>query len=666
MGDHKGTGNDSKASPGKFFLLREAECSDSSSEDGADCEQDAAGDSQTEAGDFLDDDPVDQGASNELYHQQETEEANQQIQVLKRKLLGSPQHSTPERPAQEVEVDLAISPILQECRITPKKCSAKKKICFADRRENEARNYATAPLHALDAEVESTPGPSGRQEPEGAVCKQSSSQAEATVVYFARPSTASTSGYQGSTAQETLDSFDQSNFVRSLLRTQNQKARVLYKINDSMGVPMSEVCRVFRSNKTGSQDWVVAVVGVREETAKAAHEQLVTHTEFILSKSTWSEGTPVSFHLIRFKASKSRECVHRLFRAHMVVEEVQLCSNPPKTGSTAAALYWYKLAAGNVWMNGEMLEWIKTHTEVAHMMAGETQFDLSNMVQWAYDNDMFDEAKIAFGYAQLADSDKNAMAFIRSNSQARFVKDCATMVRFYKRAEMREMTMPEWIDYRSSKIEGDNPEGWRKIVRFLRHQHIEVISFLIMLKYFLKGIPKRNCIVLQGEPDTGKSLFAMSLINFLDGKVLTFANSRSHFWLQPAADAKIALVDDCTDAFWHYCDTYLRNALDGNHMSIDCKHRVPMQITFPPLLLTTNVYLQKDPKWKYLLSRVRILTFDTVIRNVEGNNFLLKGEDWKSFFDKYKRHLGFETVDDDGTEDGSSRASLRVSTRRDL
>lgn len=230
---------------------------------------------------------------------------------------------------------------------------------------------------------------------------------------------------------------------------------------------------------------------------------------------------------------------------------------------------------------------------------------------------------------------------------------------------MNQMTMSEWIQFRSSKVEGENPDGWRNIVKFLRHQNVEIIPFLVPMKYFLHGTPKKNCICIQGPPDTGKSFFAMSLIKFLDGKVVTFANNKSHFWLQPLADAKIGLVDDCTEPFWVYCDTFLRNGLDGNQVCIDLKHRAPLQLTFPPMLLTSNVYIDTDPKYAYLRSRIKTITFPTVIHNLEGTSLYLKQEDWKSFFVKFRVHLELETIDDD-SEDGPSHGSLRVSSRRDI
>nr|PZO96006.1 MAG: hypothetical protein DI620_00265 [Haemophilus parainfluenzae] len=53
------------------------------------------------------------------------------------------------------------------------------------------------------------------------------------------------------------------------------------------------------------------------------------------------------------------------------------------------------------------------------------QFDLSRMIQWAYDNDHIDESIIAYQYAKLADIDSNAKAFLAHNSQVKYVKECA-------------------------------------------------------------------------------------------------------------------------------------------------------------------------------------------------------------------------------------------------
>lgn len=349
----------------------------------------------------------------------------------------------------------------------------------------------------------------------------------------------------------------------------------------------------------------------------------------------------------------------------MTAEAQQIISNPPRINSTAAALYWYKAGASSCTvMHGDMLDWVRYQTEVAHQMAVDSQFDLSQMIQWALDHDMEDESSIALNYAMLADEEKNALAFLKCNNQARYVRDCCTMVKLYKRGIMNGMTMTEWIWHRSDKVGGELTEGWRRVVKLLRYQGVELYPFLMSMKYFLKGVPKKSCLVFEGQPDTGKSMFCMSLIKFMGGKVVSFQNHRSHFWVQPLRDAKIGMVDDCTDEFWRYCDIYLRNALDGNPVSMDIKHKAPEQVRFPPMLLTTNVLLRNEPRWAYLISRVRFVTFPNVIQNVESQ-WQLEDQDWRSFFHKFKIHLDLQEVDKD-TEDGASRETLRVSSRRHI
>lgn len=659
----KGTG-DAGASPGRYFLIREAECSeDDSSEDGADLEQ--LFDAESETGIFIDDTDLDQGTSAELYHQQETEESERQTQVLKRKFLASPKQSTPDRTCKK-EAELELSPIFQACSITPsKENKAKKKIRFADR-EDEARS--SAPANAVEPEV----GVSEvleRQAGDGASNESDNAPVQDEVDRAAPQELPELPDISGVELMSRLNSsrckgFDQKSFVEKLLKTQNVRAKILYKVKEGFAVPLSELCRVFKSNKTCSTDWVICTVGVREDIVNAAHEQLQQHCQFVYTRMSWAGEAPLCLQLLRFNGQKNRDSLHNLYKSLMLVDEVQLVSNPPRTTSTAAALYWYKGASSNLTaIHGDMLDWIINQTDLEHKLGAETPFELSKMVQWAYDNEVTDESQIALGYALLAEEDDNAQAFLKSNSQAKYVKDCAQMVRLYRRGEMMRMTMGQWIYHRSSKID-DDPEGWRNIVRFLRHQAVEIIPFLIAFKSLLHGVPKKNCIAIEGPPNTGKSLFAMSLVGFLGGKVITFANSKSHFWLQPLSEAKIGLIDDCTLPFWTYCDTYLRNGLDGNQLCIDCKHRTPVQLKFPPMIITTNVYINDDPRWSYLTSRVKTIRFPTVLNRVDGTAFKLKAEDWKSFFQKFQTHLDLPL--NDGSEDGPAHGSLRITPRRDL
>lgn len=273
MGDSKGTG-DAGASPGKYFLLREAECGDDSSEDGGSMEQIFDGDTESEGADFIDDCPVDQGTSAELYHRQETEESEQLLQVLKRKFMQSPKQSTPDRTRTQ-EAELALSPILQECSITPRKGGkVKKKIRFADKVDDEA-GCSTADGN-MDRKVGGAE--EGREDPEGAVQNNTESQtSDASSKQLgaiegrvpdepdraAPPQEEESLSILPANSQGTQGkSFDSSLFANSLMRSQNARATVLAKIRDAFLVPMSQLCRLYKSDKTMSYDWVVCVVGV--------------------------------------------------------------------------------------------------------------------------------------------------------------------------------------------------------------------------------------------------------------------------------------------------------------------------------------------------------------------------------------------------------------------
>lgn len=184
------------------------------------------------------------------------------------------------------------------------------------------------------------------------------------------------------------------------------------------------------------------------------------------------------------------------------------------------------------------------------------------------------------------------------------------------------------------------------------------------MRYWLKGIPKKNCIAICGPPNTGKSMFCMSLIKFLKGRVLSFANSKSHFWMQPLAEAKLVLLDDATRATWDYVDTYLRNALDGNPLSIDCKYRAPMQIKCPPILITTNEDIKTNDRWRYLHSRVTMFYFNNPLQ-LDGNGdpqYCFTNSHWKSFFERLQRPLDL-SEDEAEQEDGESVQPFVCSAR---
>ena len=599
MSDNKGTKLDPKECCSAWLSL-EAECSDSSLD--GDLEKLFDEGTDSDISDLIDDGDAVQGNSRELFCQQESEESEQQTQLLKRKYI-SPQ------------AVLQLSPQLESISLSPQH-KPKRRLFEQDSglecSVNEAEDLS-------ETQVEEVP---------------------------ANPPT---------TAQGTKGL----GIVKDLLKHSNVKAVLMAKFKEAFGVGFAELTRQYKSNKTCCRDWVIAVYAVNDDLIESSKQLLLQHCAYI-----WLHYMPpMCLYLLCFNVGKSRETVCRLLSTLLQVSEVQLLSEPPKLRSVCAALFWYKGSMNpNVYAHGAYPEWILTQTLINHQSANATQFDLSTMIQFAYDHEYFDEATIAYQYAKLAETDANARAFLQSNSQARLVKECATMVRHYMRGEMKEMSMSTWIHRKLLTVESNGQ--WSDIVRFIRYQDINFIEFLTVFKAFLQNTPKQNCLLFHGPPDTGKSMFTMSLISVLKGKVLSFANCKSTFWLQPIADTKLALIDDVTHVCWEYIDQYLRNGLDGNYVCLDMKHRAPCQMKFPPLMLTSNIDITKDQKYKYLHSRVKSFAFNNKFP-LDANHkpqFELTDQSWKSFFKRLWTQLDLSDQEDEG-EDGNSQRTFQCTAR---
>nr|AHY96056.1 early protein E1 [Human papillomavirus type 26] len=430
--------------------------------------------------------------------------------------------------------------------------------------------------------------------------------------------------------------------ICELLKCSNVKAALLSKFKTVYGVSFAELVRVFKSDKTCCSDWVCAAFGVAGSVAESIKSLIQQYCLYYHIQCLTCNWGVIVLMLVRFTCAKNRTTIKNCLCMLLNVPETQLLIEPPKLRSTAVALYFYKTGLSNISETyGETPEWIVRQTQLEHSFDDAT-FDLSKMVQWAFDHDITDDSEIAFKYAQLADIDSNAAAFLKSNCQAKYVKDCATMTRHYKRAQKRSMCMSQWLQYRCSKIEEGG--SWKEIAKFLRFQHVNFIYFLQVLKQFLKGTPKHNCIVIYGPPNTGKSQFAMSFIKFMQGSVISYVNSNSHFWLQPLEDAKVAVLDDATYSCWLYIDKYLRNFLDGNPCCIDRKHRSLLQVTCPPLIITSNINPQEDNSLLYLHSRVTVIPFpNTFPFDSNGNPvYALTDVNWKSFFSTTWSRLDLE------------------------
>ncbi|ANA05267.1 early protein E1 [Human papillomavirus 157] len=435
----------------------------------------------------------------------------------------------------------------------------------------------------------------------------------------------------------------------AILKSSNVRATLHFKFKEKYNVSFNELTRNFKSDKTCNHNWIIAVFAVREELIEASKTLMKPYCDYI--QMIFSDFSVL--YLVEFKNTKNRETIIKLITQMLSVNEKQILCEPPRTRSTATAMFFYRKALANTgFKSGEYPQWLASLTLVDHQLATAETFKLSEMVQWAYDNDYVEEAQIAYYYAQYAEVNSNAAASLESNQQVKYVKDCCSMVNLYKRQELRNMSMGAWI----KKCCGDNTsgDGWKEIARFLKYQHVNMLSFLITLKQFLKNIPKKSCMVLYGPPDSGKSYFAFSLVKLLKGKVVSFMNKGSHFWTQPLVDAKIGLLDDATFTCWTFLDMYMRNAFDGNTVSIDVKHKNLQQIRLPPIIITTNVSVPQEVTLKYLQSRLTCFEFPNAMPFDDRGNpvFKITTEHWAMFFSKFFRQLDLEEEDGDSADAG--------------
>ncbi|QMS92576.1 early protein E1 [Camelus dromedarius papillomavirus 3] len=624
MADGEGT---STGEGGGYFLDLEAACSESESTASSYIDAD---ESESEGEDFIDNASVHSAQGNHLavFQTLVKKAGDREVKKLKRKLiLGSCEGS---------DAELG-SPLLAPNSNTPPRRTPVVKRRLFGCREN------TSPSPACSHEASGTSTP-------------------ATQV----PGRTGSGGGKG-LPQVFLENKENlaegSQLAVQLLQAKNSTACKMAHFKEAYTVSFLDLTRIFHSDKTTNNQWVVAGFGVSEAVFEASVERLQKHCSFVqASRRSRKKGT-VTLFLLDFNVAKCRETVLKLFTDLLNLSVLQLLCQPPKIKGVCAALFWFKNAiSSGTFSFGTVPRWIQAQTSLSESTADQTKFDFGVMVQWAWDHKYSEESVIAYQYALNAETDANAKAWLGCSNQARVVKDVAAMVRYYQRAAMLGLTMSAYLYQRCDLVQANG--NWVNVMNVLKYQGISPISFVAAMKSWLQGIPKKNCIALIGPPNTGKSMFSNSLIGFLGGRVLSFANHHSHFWLAPLSETRAALIDDATYQCWKYFDIYLRSVLDGYPIQIDRKHRTPVQIKAPPLLVTSNVDVATEPQLQYLHSRVVVFYFKQPCPvDAVGEPLLqISHADWKSFFKRLWARLELSDQEDEG-EDGGSAQTFKCNAR---
>lgn len=406
------TGTDPlEGTSGEWFIVREADCSE---EDNDTFEDIFEGNTQESfVSDLLDDSQQEQGNSLQLFHQLEQNESERELSHIKRKLLLTPESK-----------DVAeLSPRLGAVALSPRTQNPPKRRLFTSSIEDSG----------LEATLDETASPSEELQVDGDIVD----------------------GPRDIVNAEAGPGIPKVNRLLDVLHAKNIRVTLLHKFKNIFDLSFTDITRPFRSDKTCYTDWVCVLFGLLECHEAVLKTVVKNQCDFLYLKMVDS----TCLFLARFKTHKSRETLRKMLKVTLDVPEHQVLLEPPRTNGVAAALYWYKNGLSeNAFVHGPYPEWIMRQTVITGE-AAQHQFSLADMIQWAYDHDLTEEPKIAYEYALLAQEDMNASAWLKCNSQARFVKECSQMVRYYKNAEMMEMTMSEWIRNCCRRVKEENGGG---------------------------------------------------------------------------------------------------------------------------------------------------------------------------------------------------------------
>lgn len=600
--DNEGTVSDLSEVPSCSYILGEAECSEIDSEDESDGSVPV---------DLVDDASVEQGESLSLFVAQALQEHELEIQGLKRKFIKSP--------SQVQNECAALSPKLAECSLDENRGKKARRSLFSD------SGIETSTVETTEI-------------------TENTGTLSSDTTNISQP--------QATEPQKDLE---------AIFRCKNRLSYMLGRFRETVGVSFSDITRPFKNSKTASSLWVIALYYHTLDTElNALFVLLKPQCQFVFVE----DHSGVVFIFADFHVQKCRATIFKWFTTNFSYNENKLLADPPRVRSGPAAIFYIqKFQKPGALRHGEIPDFIKEQCSLSSQLP--VPFELSKMVQWAYDNNYTEEHQIALQYAMFADVDQNAKAFLRLNNQPKAVKDCQYMVRLYQQALTANMTISQFLDA-CCKEHGDPIENkWRDIIHLLRYQGTEFLQFMHVMLDFVHHTPKKCTMVICGPSNTGKSYFAASLNKFMKGHVLSFVNHGSHFWLSPIRGARVCLLDDATITFWRYADSFLRTMLDGNEISIDAKHRNPMQSRAPPMIITTNEDIKRKDEFSYLSTRTRFIYFNKPFPlRADGTPvYQIDSLTWTSFFRRFWRHLNLRDPDEEA--DGETTGPLRLYTEQD-
>ena len=286
-----------------WYLVTEAECNDDLTDletlfDKSDC---------SEISNLIDDgEELEQGNSLALLNQQLLEESNQQLADLKRKYIS---------PTKDADIDL--SPQLQSVSLSSEPKNSKRKLFEDSGIGHEAEDpNETSQVAGLNS-----------------VGDTDSEQSEQTATHAEENGGIS--------------------ICQELLKSRNATVTALAKFKETFGISYKDLTRIYKSNKTCSNNWVIAVFGVQDDLCESSKTLLQSHCCFFQIIVYSLASSVLALYLCEFKSAKNRETLLKLICQLLNVQEVQILADPPKHKSVAVALYFFKQSMSNVSFNLE-------------------------------------------------------------------------------------------------------------------------------------------------------------------------------------------------------------------------------------------------------------------------------------------------------------------------
>ncbi|AXH74262.1 MAG: E1 protein [Melanogrammus aeglefinus-associated papillomavirus 2] len=234
------------------------------------------------------------------------------------------------------------------------------------------------------------------------------------------------------------------------------------------------------------------------------------------------------------------------------------------------------------------------------------RFNPEEMIQFCEESEPVSVEILIANYRREGDNgNENAKAWIEMSSAYNNAQHCYKMWKATERGKTMQMTLPEYIQSRHNLMK----EGVaRHVTLLLAMQGVNEISFLNTVRKWLRGSPKSNILVFVGPGNSGKSMFAESLMIFLDGAILSICESNG-FWKQGMISKRYCLIDDVTLPQWRYLDINERRALDGGLIAVNKKYSDAVECRMPPTVMTTNYDIRLNDDYTFLVNRLTWITF---------------------------------------------------------